>query len=51
MRITKEQLDAMELHETLMTDDYSVFLVVGGWIYTFFRLDCNAMTSVFVPKN
>ena len=42
----------MILHETYRDDTAEghriITRVPGGWIYTFHRLDCNIMTSVFV---
>lgn len=40
----------MELHERrYVSDEIDVTRVPGGWIYTKYRLDQQAMTSVFVP--
>lgn len=40
------------LHERhILKDGSMVERVPGGWIYTQFRLDARAMTSVFVPFN
>lgn len=46
----------LKLHETteIIKQDglnYYVTRVAGGWIYQYMRLDCNSMTSVFVPFN
>jgi hypothetical protein len=40
----------ISLHEvTFLQDGTEILRVPGGWIYRHFRLDANAMTSVFVP--
>jgi len=47
-----EDIYTMKLHENIKLDGnefLSITRVAGGWIYMIPRLDCNAITSVFVP--
>ena len=46
----EEELLKMKLHEEIITNDFRVLRVVGGWIYTILRLDCNTMSSVLVSE-
>jgi len=49
--ITKENLFAMKLHETLHLNDWtSVLRVFGGWIYIFVPPDEGSDFGVFVPE-
>jgi len=42
----------MRLHERCFIEKgkTEIIRVPGGWIYTFYRLDCGQMNSVFVPE-
>lgn len=51
---TKEALYKMQLHDSkvFLTEEGIELIVIrvsGGWIYYYVRLDCNSMSSVFVP--
>lgn len=51
---TNKTLNEMDIHESAVFESnngitLNVVKVAGGWIYNHFRLDCNSMTSVFVP--
>lgn len=42
----------MKLHERIVPRENSeiqITRVAGGWIYAFYRLDCNAMATTFIP--
>lgn len=40
----------LKLHEkTDLSEEWFMMRVAGGWLYTHYRLDCNAMTTTFVP--
>lgn len=53
MRMFPQELYAMDLGDFLEHSEgpvtFLIYRVPGGWIYHSNRLDCNAMTSVFVP--
>lgn len=47
---TKRDLYRMKLHEHIeLHESLRVMRVPNGWIYSFYRLDCNTMSSTFVP--
>ena len=55
IKMNTGELFNMALHEeamieTSMGNSISIIRVKGGWIYTYFRLDSQAMTSTFVSE-
>ena len=53
MSMDMDKLYALGLHESMEVNTgpctYWITRVPGGWLYDTYRLDCNAMTSTFVP--
>lgn len=51
--MSDKPLYAMKLHDVITVHHGSTWItrVPGGWIYSFHRLDCGQMNSVFVPYN
>lgn len=49
--MSDKPLYAMKLHDVIQAHNGSTLItrVPGGWVYTFHRLDCGQMNSVFVP--
>ena len=53
---TKEALYKMQLHDSRVFETQEgitiiVIRVAGGWIYYYVRLDCNSVSSLFIPFN
>lgn len=48
--MNEQEMMDMKLNTVSQQGEWDFLRVVGGWIYTKYRLDNNQMNSVFVPE-